>query len=213
MYCVERSVSQPSFANSGVSYGPIMITLNELLCVLTSFWIAARRSPSVYVAYLTLIPGYCFSKLDVVSGIIWPVISGLDTTATVIVPESLLLLADVPPLEQAPTASNPATQPTAPSVRSLNGDDLMNEPPRALRMGGWGRHRPGKWPPLTGGESAIGGSGPPASPRACAAVPRCPGGRPPHRPPREPRARRPSRRSDPHEEAPRHRDALRHMLI
>ncbi len=47
MYCVLRSSSQPSLANSGVSYGPIMMTLNELLCVLTSFSIAARRSPSV----------------------------------------------------------------------------------------------------------------------------------------------------------------------
>src|ERR1700735_1492853 len=127
MYCVERLVTQPSFANSGASYGPIMITLNELLCVLTSFWMAARRSPSVYVAYLTLIPGFCFSKLDVVSGIIWPVISGLDTTATVMVPVSLLLLADVPPLEQAATASNAAAQAVAASVRGLNGDDLMNE--------------------------------------------------------------------------------------
>jgi hypothetical protein len=83
----------------------------------------------VYVANLTLIPGFCFSKLDAVSGIIWPVISGLDTTATVMVPE-LLLLADVPPLEQAPTASNAATQPAAASVRGLNRDDLMNEPPQ-----------------------------------------------------------------------------------
>src|ERR1700733_7147276 len=122
-----------------------MMTLNELLCVLTSFWIAARRSPSVYVAYLTLIPGFCFSKLDVVSGIIWPVISGLDTTATVMVPVSLLVLADVPPLEQAATASNAAAPPAAPSVRSLNGDDLMNEPPRALRMVGRGTgYRPRK---------------------------------------------------------------------
>jgi hypothetical protein len=48
------------------------------------------------------------------------------------VPELLLLLADVPPLllEQAPTASSPATQPTAARVRTLNGDDLMNKPPR-----------------------------------------------------------------------------------
>src|ERR1700735_3891583 len=121
MYCVERLVSQPSFANSGASYGPIMMTLNELLCVLTSFWIAARRSPSVYVAYLTLMPGYCFSKLDVVSGIIWPVISGLDTTATVMVPESLLLLADVAPLEQAPTASNPAPHTPHPRGRRRRG--------------------------------------------------------------------------------------------
>src|SRR5580704_658709 len=101
-----------------------MITLNELLCVLTSFWIAARRSPSVYVANLTVMPGYIFSKLDVVSGIIWPVISGLDTTATVIVPELLLLpvllpLALVLLLEQAANAARAATQPTAPSARSL----------------------------------------------------------------------------------------------
>src|ERR1700735_3111707 len=106
-----------------------MMTLNELLCVLTSFWIAARRSPSVYVAYLTLIPGYFFSKTELVSGIIWPVISGLDTTATVMVPELLLLLAAVPPLEQAPTASTAAPQPAAASVRGLNRDKLMNEPP------------------------------------------------------------------------------------
>ena len=41
---------------------------------------------------MTVIPGFCFSNTDVVSGIIWPVISGLDTTATVIVPVLLLLL-------------------------------------------------------------------------------------------------------------------------
>jgi hypothetical protein len=59
------------------------------------------------------------------------VISGLETTATVTVPESLLLLAAVLPLlEQAPTASSAATQPTAARVRTLNGDDLMNKPPR-----------------------------------------------------------------------------------
>jgi hypothetical protein len=46
-YCLVRSTSQPFLANSGASYGPIMTTLNELLCVLTSFSIAARRSPSV----------------------------------------------------------------------------------------------------------------------------------------------------------------------
>jgi hypothetical protein len=68
-----------------------------------------------------LIPGYCFSKLDVVSGIIWPVISGLDTTATVIVPELLLLpeLPAEPPLEQAASAARAVTQPTAPIARSL----------------------------------------------------------------------------------------------
>src|SRR6266478_2322714 len=122
MYCLDRLVSQPFFANSGVSYGPIMMTLNALLCVLTFFSIAARRSPSVYVANLTLIPGYCFSKLDLVRGIIWPVISGLDTTATVTVPELLLLLVLPlePPLEQAASAASAATQPTAPSTRSLD---------------------------------------------------------------------------------------------
>src|SRR5713101_3870505 len=130
MYCLDRSVSQPFLANSGVSYGPIMMTLNELLCVLTFFSIAARRSPSVYVANLTVIPGYCFSKLDVVSGIIWLVISGLDTTATVTVPEllllPLLLLPLEPPLEQAASVAKAATQPTAPSARSLNREELMN---------------------------------------------------------------------------------------
>src|SRR5580693_9668372 len=135
MYCVDRLSSQPSFANSGASYGPIMMTLNALLCVDTSFSIAARRSPSVYVANLTLIPGYFFSKTDCVSGIIWPVISGLDTTATVTVPVLLLLPAAEPPLEQAPTASKAAAQPaaappTAASLRILNLDDLMNEPPQ-----------------------------------------------------------------------------------
>src|ERR1700737_2109094 len=110
-----------------------MMTLNELLCVLTFFSIAARRSPSVYVANLTWIPGYCFSKLEVVSGIIWLVISGLDTTATVIVPELLLLpllLALEPLLEQAASAASAATQLTAPSVRSLNRKDLINNPPQ-----------------------------------------------------------------------------------
>ena len=72
-----------------------------------------------------MIPGYYFSKLEVVSGIICPVISGLDTTATVIVPELPLLavllpLALVLLLEQAATAARAATQPTAPSARSLN---------------------------------------------------------------------------------------------
>jgi hypothetical protein len=129
---VDRSVSQPFLANSGVSYGPIMMTLNALLWVATSFSIAARRSPSVYVANLTLMPGYCFSKLDVVSGIICPVISGLDTTATVTVPELLLLLVAPlePLLEQAAIATSAATLPTAPSARSLNREKLMNEPPQ-----------------------------------------------------------------------------------
>jgi hypothetical protein len=81
-------------------------------------------------------PGFCFSNTDWVSGIIWPVISGLDTTATVIVPEVLLLLVPVPLalvlllLEQAASAASAATQPTAPSARSLNGGELMNEPPQ-----------------------------------------------------------------------------------
>jgi hypothetical protein len=50
------------------------------------------------------------------------VISGLDTTATVTVPELLLLLlllALEPLLEQAASATRAATQPTAPSVRGL----------------------------------------------------------------------------------------------
>ncbi len=47
VYVLVKSTSQPFLANSGSSYGPIMIALNELLCVLTSFSIAARRSPSV----------------------------------------------------------------------------------------------------------------------------------------------------------------------
>ena len=68
-------------------------------------------------------PGYCFSNTDWVSGIICPVISGLDTTATVIVPELLLVL--VLPLleellEQAASATSAATQLTAPSARNLN---------------------------------------------------------------------------------------------
>ena len=82
-----------------------------------------------------MIPGYIFSKLEVVNGIIWPVISGLDTTATVIVPEVLLLLVLVALpllllLEQAASATRAATEPTAPSVRSLNGGELMNQPPQ-----------------------------------------------------------------------------------
>jgi hypothetical protein len=70
--------------------------------------------------------------LDVVSGIIWPVISGLDTTATVIVPVSLLLLALLllPLLEQAATVTRAATAATAAIARGLNGADLMNEPPQ-----------------------------------------------------------------------------------
>ena len=77
-------------------------------------------------------PGYSFSNTNWVSGIIWPVISGLDTTATVIVPELLLPLA-LPLLEllleQAASATRAATEPTAPSVRSLNREELMNQPP------------------------------------------------------------------------------------
>src|SRR5580693_4414720 len=78
-------------------------------------------------------PGFCFSNTDWVSGIICPVISGLDTTATVTVPELLLLLLALPLellLEQAASATRAATEPTAPSARSLNGD-LMNQPPWA----------------------------------------------------------------------------------
>ena len=47
---------------------------------------------------MTVIPGFCFSNTDWVSGIICPVISGLDTTATVTVLELLLLLALPPEL-------------------------------------------------------------------------------------------------------------------
>src|SRR5262245_37657904 len=130
MYCLDRSVSQPFLANSGVSYGPIMSTLNAKLCVLVAFWIAARRSPSVYVANLTVIPGFCFWKTDLVSGIIWSVISGLDTTATVTVPELPLLALVPPPLEHAAAATTAATEPTAASVRGLNREGLMNKPPQ-----------------------------------------------------------------------------------
>jgi hypothetical protein len=75
-------------------------------------------------------PGFCFSNTDWVSGIIWLVISGLDTTATVTVPELPLLLAPAAPLlelllEQAASATKAATEPTAPSVRSLNGGELI----------------------------------------------------------------------------------------
>src|SRR5260370_594991 len=79
-------------------------------------------------------PGYIFSKFDVVSGIIWPVIRGLDTTATVTVPEELLLPLPLPllalPLEQAASASKAATPTVAPNARSLNGKELMIEPPQ-----------------------------------------------------------------------------------
>src|ERR1700761_7376318 len=97
-----------------------MIALNELLWVLTSFSMGARRSPSVYVANLTVIPGFSFSNTDWVSGIICPVISGLDTTATVTVPVLPLLpplaavpLLEPPPLEQAAASVARATAPAA----------------------------------------------------------------------------------------------------
>src|SRR5580692_2630736 len=80
-------------------------------------------------------PGFCFSNTDCVSGIICPVISGLDTTATVTVPELLVLpppALEPPLLEQAASATRAATEPTAPSVRSLNGGELMNQPPRTV---------------------------------------------------------------------------------
>jgi hypothetical protein len=67
--------------------------------------------------------------LEVVSGIIWLVISGFDTTATVTTPELLLLLlpplALVPLLEQAATVASAATQQAAPRVRSLNREELI----------------------------------------------------------------------------------------
>src|SRR6202034_1854986 len=137
MYCLVRSTSQLFLANSGASYGPIMTTLNELLCVLTSFSIAARRSPSVYVANLTVIPGLSFSNTDWVSGIIWPVISGLDTTATVTVPVELLLpllapavpALEPPPLEHAAAMVASATaQPAAASFleKKEDLDELIN---------------------------------------------------------------------------------------
>src|SRR5580704_11329043 len=105
MYLVDRLSSQPFLANNGASYGPIMMTLNALLCVLTSFSIAARRSPSVYVANFTLMPRYCFWKTEWFSGTIWLVMSGFDTTATVTVPVLSLFPPLLPPLEQAATAS------------------------------------------------------------------------------------------------------------
>ena len=86
------------------------------------------------MANLTLMPGFSFSNTDWVSGIIWPVISGLDTTATVTVPLSLLLppLAPVPVLEPPPLeqAAAVVTRATAhPAVASLlerkNLDELM----------------------------------------------------------------------------------------
>src|ERR1700728_2335197 len=141
MYCLVRSTSQLFLANSGASYGPIMTTLNELLCVLTSFSIAARRSPSVYVANLTVMPGFCFSNTDWVSGIIWPVMSGLDTTATVTVPVLPLLppvaaalpLLEPPPLEQAAASVASATAHPAGALFLAEGeahlDELINARP------------------------------------------------------------------------------------
>jgi hypothetical protein len=65
------------------------------------------------------------------------VISGLDTTATVTVPELLLVpvapLLLEPLLEQAASATRAATQPTAPSARSLNKEELISEPPPGWR--------------------------------------------------------------------------------
>ena len=115
------------------------MTLTALLCVLTFFSIAARRSPSVYVANLTVIPGFSFSKTDSVSGIIWPVISGLDTTATVTVPLVPLLLVPLAPvldplLEHAAAAATATvTAATAAILRFLNLvpnlEKLITEPP------------------------------------------------------------------------------------
>jgi hypothetical protein len=81
------------------------------------------------VANLTVIPGFCFSNTDWVSGIIWPVISGLDTTATVTVPAAPLLprllallpLPEPPPLEHGAAAvTTAAAQAAAASLRFLN---------------------------------------------------------------------------------------------
>jgi hypothetical protein len=55
-----------------------------------------------------------------VSGIIWPVISGLDTTATVTVPVLPVLPVLLLLPEQAATATMAAAQPIAPSTRGLN---------------------------------------------------------------------------------------------
>ena len=90
---------------------------------------------------MTLIPGFCFSNTDSVSGIICPVISGLDTTATVTVPLLLLPLLlpalglpELPLLEQAAAVvTATATAAAAASLRFLkvipNLDELINEPP------------------------------------------------------------------------------------
>jgi hypothetical protein len=70
-----------------------------------------------------------------VSGIIWPVISGLDTTATVTVPAAPLLPLALLPLEPllehaAAAVTTAATQAAAASRRFLNLvpnlDELMN---------------------------------------------------------------------------------------
>jgi hypothetical protein len=39
-------------------------------------------------------------------------------------------------LEQAASATSAATQPKAPTARSLNGEELINEPPQVMRMSG-----------------------------------------------------------------------------
>src|SRR5215469_7415101 len=76
-------------------------------------------------------PGFCFSNTDWVSGIIWSVISGLDTTATVTVPvlllvEPPLLLVPEPPLEHPAIAmTTPATHPAIARLRRRNLDELM----------------------------------------------------------------------------------------
>ncbi len=90
---------------------------------------------------MTVIPGFSFSNTDWVSGIIWPVISGLDTTATVTVPVALLLppvapalpVLEPPPLEQAAAiVASASAQPAAASFleEKEDLDELINEPPR-----------------------------------------------------------------------------------
>jgi hypothetical protein len=80
------------------------------------------------------------------------VISGLDTTATVTVPELLVLLLalplEPPLLEQAASATKAATEPTAASVRSLNGRELMKSNlhnGEDLLAGGTGDERGAGW--------------------------------------------------------------------
>ena len=80
-------------------------------------------------------PGFSFSNTDWVSGIICPVISGFDTTATVTVPVALLALVPLapallepPPLEHAAAVVTRAT--AHPAIASLrlereNLDELM----------------------------------------------------------------------------------------